>query len=106
MMRFHSAGGAILPASPTKHARPFGTAVAETAGVAPFDVEQIARTVIREYGLPYRFDAVTAGRAGECRVGFSDTFSGATVEVDVWCDAKASPYAIRESLKRGLDVSD
>jgi hypothetical protein len=77
-----------------------------TQDVPYLDVEQIARMVIREYALPYRFREVTAARPGECTVGFSDAFSGATLRVNVWCDAKASPYAVRESLKRGLDITD
>ena len=69
------------------------------------DVEKIARLVLRDYGLPLRLQTVSMGNSGECRVEFADSYSGlATVSVGIWCDAKVSPYGVRESLKRALEV--
>ena len=70
------------------------------------DVEQIARTVVRDYGLPLKFGAVSTERPGHCTVGFLDSHSGETLSVGVWCDGKATPHHVRESLKRALSVSD
>ena len=70
------------------------------------DIEQIARLVVRDYGLPLRFDAVSAAEPGRCIVGFTDPYSRATTSVGIWCDAKASPRSVRESLKQGLQVND
>ena len=80
-----------------------------TIGEAPMqliEIEGIARTVLRDYGLPLQFEAISPERAGQCTVAFSDAFSGATVCVGVWCDAKVSPHQVRESLKRWLHVSE
>ena len=71
------------------------------------DIERIAKVVLRDYGLPFRLHTVTPVVAGRCAVGFADSYSGQpTVSVDVWCDDKASPHSVRESLKSGLNVSD
>lgn len=71
------------------------------------EIERIALTILRDYGLPFRFEGVTASQAGRCAVGFTHAFSGgAPLSVNIWCDAKTSPHRVRESLKSGLDVSD
>ncbi len=80
--------------------------VAEMDAMQPTDVEQIARLVLRDYALPLRFDAITHDGAGQCTVGFLEQYGGAKRRVAVWCDGKVSPHNVRESLKRGLDVSD
>jgi hypothetical protein len=70
------------------------------------DIEQIARLVLRDYGLPLKLRTVSVERTGECTVGFADSYSGSTtVSVGIWCDSKASPYAVRESLKKALEVT-
>jgi len=74
--------------------------------VQPTEIERIARTVLRDYGLPFQIDAVSPEQTGHCTVAFSDALSGVIVRVGVWCDAKVSPYHVRESLKRGLHVSE
>lgn len=72
-----------------------------------FDIERIAQTIIRDYGLPVRVATLSFERAGRCIVQVSERCSpGTTVAVGVWCDAKASPHYVRESLKQGLHVSD
>jgi hypothetical protein len=69
------------------------------------EVEQIARVIVRDYGLPLKLCKVSMQPNGECTVGFVDAYSGLeTVSVGVWCDARVSAYGIRESLKRALDV--
>ena len=71
------------------------------------EIEQIARVIVREYGLPLKLREVMIEPAGRCTVGFSDSYSGAaTVSVGIWCDAKVSPHGVRESLKKGLQVAD
>jgi hypothetical protein len=80
--------------------------VAQTAAMHPADVEQIARLVLRDYALPLRFDAITHESAGQCTVDFLERYGGAKRRVAVWCDGKVSAHNVRESLKRGLDVTD
>ena len=74
--------------------------------MGPADVERIARTLVREYGLPLQVNGVSPDQRGRCTVGFADSFSGATFGIDVWCDTNASPCQIRETLTRGLQVRD
>jgi len=69
------------------------------------DVEKIARLVLRDYGLPLTLRTIDMERTGACTIGFADPYSGgATVSVGIWCDAKTSPYGVRESLKKALEV--
>ena len=69
------------------------------------DIEHIARLVLRDYGLPLKLRTVSIERTGECTIGFADSYSGiSTVSVGIWCDAKVSPYGVRESLKKALEV--
>ena len=71
------------------------------------EIEQIARVIVRDYGLPLKLREVMIEPAGRCTVGFSDSHSGAAaVSVGIWCDAKVSPHGVRESLKKGLQVAD
>jgi hypothetical protein len=69
------------------------------------DIERIARVVLRDYGLPLKLRTVSIEQTGECTIGFADSCSDVpTVSVGIWCDAKVSPYRVRESLKEALDV--
>lgn len=70
------------------------------------EIERIARLIICDYGLPLRLHTVSIEQAGRCVVGFSDSYSGETVSVGIWCDAKVSAHRVRESLKSGLHVND
>jgi hypothetical protein len=70
------------------------------------DIEHIAKTVLRDYGAPFRFGAVSPERQGQCTIGFSDMVSGAAVSVGIWCDDKVSAHHVRESIKRALRVAD
>lgn len=83
-----------------------GSMVAQIASMRPADVEQIARLILRDYALPLRFDAITPDSTGQCTVGFFDLYGGGKRHVAVWCHAKVSAHTVRESLKRGLDVTD
>jgi hypothetical protein len=70
------------------------------------DIERIANLVVRDYGLPFRI-VISPESDGKRVVSFSDPLSTrSSAEVAVWCDAKATPYAVRETLKRALEVSD
>lgn len=71
------------------------------------DIEAIARVVVRDYGLPLRLAHVSTEPTGRCVVGFSHTCgAGTAVSIPLWCDARVSPYQVRESIKRGLEVAD
>ena len=73
----------------------------------PTDIERIARLIVRDYGLPLRFDKVSLEHAGKCVVEFADAYRRApSISVGIWCDERVSAYAVRESLKRGLQVND
>jgi hypothetical protein len=69
------------------------------------DIEQIARRVLRDYGLQLRLIAVSSvDREGACIIELSDSCSRPTLRVPVWCGGKSSPSAVRESLKKALEV--
>ena len=84
-----------------------GIGVAQLYAMELSEVEKIARSIIRDYGLPLRLATVASERPGRCIVGFSDRYTPATaVAVGLWHDAKASSHSVRESLKRGLEIND
>jgi hypothetical protein len=69
------------------------------------DVERMADSVLREYGVPLKIASIAAVDAG-WTIAFSGAFSGApAVEVRLRCD-RMSAYHVRESLKRSLEVTD
>jgi hypothetical protein len=71
------------------------------------DVEKIARSILRDYGLPLRLETVAVERPGRCVIGFSSQYSPANAfKFGIWHDTKVSSHNIRESLKRGLQVND
>ena len=70
------------------------------------DIEQIARGLVREYALPLIVRGVSLAEPGRCTIGFADRYSGAPTIVGVCCDPRVSRHHLRESLKRGLDISD
>ncbi len=71
------------------------------------DVVHIASSVVRDYGLPLKLDAVSIAPAAGWTVEFRDQCRGSrVVRVQTLCDAHSSPYRLRESLKRGLEVGD
>lgn len=73
----------------------------------PIEIERIARLVIRDFGLPFRFAAISPLKERQRTIEFANahgTLPG--VSVVVWCDDKASAYSVREAIKQGLQVSD
>jgi hypothetical protein len=69
------------------------------------DIEHIARLILRDYGLPLTLRTVSMAPSGECTVEFADSYSGIPTSVGIRCAAKVSPYIVRESLKKALDVA-
>jgi hypothetical protein len=79
--------------------------VGEEQTVNQADVERIAQAVVREYGLPLTSE-VAAESSGGWTVAFTDAW-GYTPHIRVTIRYSAtSPYAVRESLKRKLEVSE
>jgi len=69
------------------------------------EIQRMADSVLREYGVPLRVARIAAAEAG-WTVAFAGTFPGApAVEVKLRCE-RSSPYHVRESLKRSLALSD
>ena len=69
------------------------------------DVQRMADSVLREYGVPLRVAGISHAGAG-WTIAFAGTFPGAhPVEVNLQCE-RTSAYHIRESLKRSLALSD
>ena len=69
------------------------------------DVQRMADSVLREYGVPMKVSAISAVASG-WTVAFSSFYPGAKpLEVSLGCD-RSSAHHVRESLKRGLDVCD
>jgi len=69
------------------------------------DVQRMADSVLREYGVPLKVAGISHADAG-WTIAFAGTFPGAhAVEVNLRCE-RTSAYHIRESLKRSLAVTD
>jgi hypothetical protein len=69
------------------------------------DVQRMADSVLREYGVPFKVAGISHANAG-WTIAFAGTFPGArVVEVNLRCD-RTSAYHIRESLKRSLELTD
>jgi len=69
------------------------------------DVERMADSVLREYGVPLKVSGIASADAG-WTIAFAGAFSGApALEVNLRCD-RTSPHHVRESLKRSLELSD
>ena len=69
------------------------------------DVQRMADSVLREYGVPMKVSGISAATAG-WTVAFAGFYPGAKpVEISLACE-RSSAYHVRESLKRGLDVCD
>jgi hypothetical protein len=69
------------------------------------DLQRMADSVLREYGVPLRVAGIAAVGAG-WTIAFAGTWPGTPpVQVNLRCD-RLSPYHVRESLKRSLDVND
>jgi hypothetical protein len=69
------------------------------------DVQRMADSVLREYGVPLKVAGISHADAG-WTIAFTGTFPGARVlEVNLRCE-RTSAYHIRESLKRSLELTD
>jgi hypothetical protein len=69
------------------------------------DIERMADSVLREYGVPMRVAGVAVADSG-WTVAFAGTMPGArAMKVELRCERR-SPYLVRESLKRSLALTD
>jgi len=69
------------------------------------DVQRMADSVLREYGVPLRVAGISHADAG-WTIAFATTFPGGReVKVNLRCD-RTSAYHVRESLKRSLELTD
>ena len=69
------------------------------------DVQRMADSVLREYGVPMKVARISHANAG-WTIAFAGTFPGArAVEVNLQYE-RTSAYHVRESLKRGLALTD
>jgi len=69
------------------------------------DVQRMADSVLREYGVPLKVAGISHADAG-WTIAFAGTFPGAqAMEVNLRCE-RTSAYHIRESLKRSLALTD
>jgi hypothetical protein len=69
------------------------------------DVERLADSVLRQYGVPLKIAGI-ASTGAEWTIAFAGTFPGAPArEIKLRCE-RASAYHVRESLKRGLELTD
>jgi hypothetical protein len=69
------------------------------------DVQRMADSVLREYGVPMKVSTISAMDAG-WTVAFAGFYPGSKpVHVNLACE-RSSPYLIREWLKKSLDVCD
>ena len=68
------------------------------------DVQRMADSVLRDYGVPLKVSMISIAEAG-----WTIAFSGPGTplkQVNLRCGERSSVHHVRESLKRGLDVSD
>jgi hypothetical protein len=69
------------------------------------DVQRMADSVLREYGVPMKVSAISAAAAG-WTIAFAGSYPGSrAVEVNLNCD-RSSAHHVRESLKKSLAVYD
>jgi hypothetical protein len=69
------------------------------------DIERMADSVLREYGVPLKVAGIAMADSG-WTIAFTGTFPGAPArEVSLRCE-RTSPYHVRESLKRSLALTD
>jgi hypothetical protein len=69
------------------------------------DVQRMADSVLREYGVPMRVSAISPAAAG-WTIDFAGSYPGSpSFQVNLSCD-RSSAHHVRESLKRSLAVAD
>ena len=69
------------------------------------DIERLADSVLRQYGVPLRIAGI-ASTGADWTIAFAGTFPGAPAREITLRRERASAYHVRESLKRGLELSD
>ena len=70
------------------------------------DLQRMADSVLRDYGVPLKVSCISAVEAG-WTIAFSAAYpGGASRQVSLRCCERSSMHHVRESLKRSLDVSD
>jgi hypothetical protein len=69
------------------------------------EVQRMADSVLREYGVPMKVSTISPAAAG-WTIGFACSYSGSpSFEVNLNCD-RTSVHHVRESLKKSLAVCD
>ena len=69
------------------------------------DVQRMADSVLRDYGLPLKVSGISAAATG-WTIAFAGFHPGSpSVEVNLNCD-RSSAHHVRESLKKGLSLAD
>jgi hypothetical protein len=69
------------------------------------DVQRMADSVLRDYGVPMRVSGIAMAAAG-WTIAFDSCYPGRPGKlVDLRCD-RNSAHHVRESLKRSLSVTD
>jgi len=70
------------------------------------DVQRMADSVLRDYGVPLKVSTISAAEAGWA-IAFAGSYPGSPLkQVLLRCGARSSIHHVRESLKRSLDVCD
>ena len=69
------------------------------------DVQRMADSVLREYGVPMKVATISPAAAG-WTIAFAGHYPGSLpVHVNLSCH-RSSPYHVRESLKKSLALCD
>ena len=69
------------------------------------DIERMASTVLRDYGVPMKVTGISPVGTG-WTIAFAGPYPGAKgVQVNLSCE-RTSAHHVRESLKKGLDLTD
>jgi hypothetical protein len=69
------------------------------------DVQRMADSVLREYGVPMKVATISAAATG-WKIEFAGAYPGSPVfAVNLHCD-RTSVHHVRESLKKSLAVCD
>lgn len=70
------------------------------------DLQRMADSVLRDYGVPLKVLQISEAEAGWTIAFAAARPGGSPRQVSLRCGARSSMHHVRESLKRGLDVSD
>ena len=70
------------------------------------DLQRMADSVLRDYGVPLKVAQIPEVEAGWTIAFASARPGGLPRQVSLRCSERSSMHHVRESLKRGLDLSD